>query len=143
MHAALRRPVAGQVLAPWAPTPPAEPRRWRLVRETATAAYARLKTKLPAHERVIYIGLAAYFNRHQAWPTSRELFEFLTEQRLRKPKEARFRRIKDINNVSPRLSDMSTHGRTVVWRGEIRPCTSRRSRGRRMLTWRIPDRGER
>jgi len=123
--------------------PPSPPRLWRMVRETSRATYALMKARLPMQERAVYLGLAAFFYRHQVWPTSSELFEFLVALRDRHPQHPRYRYIVDINSVRPRLSMMSTHGRVVVLRGESRPCTSRRSTGRCLHVWRIPQVGDR
>jgi hypothetical protein len=128
---------------PFEPATTDPPRRfWRLVRETAVGAYDVLKRtgRRDAGERAVYVGVAAYYNRHQRWPTAMELFEFLTVLRTNKPEHARYRRIKDINNVRPRLTEMSTHGRRAILRGPKRPCTSARSGGATVLTWMIPQR---
>lgn len=121
-------------------TAPPAPRFWRLVRQTSRAMYAELKRTLPARERVVYLGLAAYFNRFQTWPTSRELLAFLLELKRRQPRHPRYRLIVDVNSVSPRLSEMSTHGRVVVLRGPSRRCTVK---GSMQHTWRIPQVGDR
>jgi hypothetical protein len=121
-------------------TAPPAPRFWRLVRATATGAYAHLKRTLPARERAVYLGLAAYQNRYQHWPTSRELLAFLLELKHRHPRHPRYRLIVDVNSVSPRLSGMSTHGRAVVLRGPVRRCAVK---GTQQLTWMIPMAGGR
>lgn len=120
------------------PAPPA-PRLWRLVRQTSRAIYAELKRTLPRRERVVYLGLAAYWNRHQEWPTSSELLEFLLDLKRRHPRHPRYQLVTDLNSVRPRLSEMSTHGRAVVLRGIERRC---RVKGTVQMVWRIPQLGD-
>lgn len=121
---------------------PAPPRFWRLVRETSRAAWYRAGKSLPLYERVIFVGIAAFYNRHQCWPTSMELFEFLLELKARRPLHERYRLVKDINNVRPRLTDMNQMTPALVVTGARRRCTSQRSAGHVMYEWRIPQLGE-
>lgn len=119
-------------------------RRWRLVRATTKAAWYAMRDSLAEHERVVYWGLMAYWNRYQCWPTGMELFEFLDDLRKRKPQHPRYRLIKDINNVRPRLTCLNQRDPAVVVTGEKRPCRSRHANGnpKVVLTWRIPQVGE-
>lgn len=126
------------------PAPPA-PRLWRLVRQTSKAVYELLKHRLAAHDRAVYLGIAAYYNRYQQWPTSSELLEFLLELKARHPRHPRYQLIVDANSVRPRLTGMNKRGVIRCWHPRL--CTSRRSRTKRGLprelhTWRIPQVGD-
>lgn len=121
-------------------------RPWRLVRATTKAAWYAVRDILPSHEAAVFWGLMAYWNRHQDWPTGMELFEFLEQLRKRNPRHPRYRLIKDINNVRPRLSEMNQRDPAVVVTGPKRMCTSVRSstwaNHQVVFTWRIPQLGE-
>lgn len=119
-------------------------RPWRLARETSKAAWYAVRDVLPEQEKAVFWGLLAYWNRHQDWPTGMELFEFLEALRHRRPNHPRYRLIKDINSVRPRLTCMNQDDPARVVTGPKRPCRSRLAKGstRPVLTWRIPQLGE-
>lgn len=133
-------------------------RPWRLTRATSKAAWYAVRNELSKHEQAVFWGLLAYWNRHQAWPTAQELYEFLRALRRRKPRHPRYRLIHDINNVRPRLTTMNQHDPALVVTGPKRVCQSERAREARreavdrrgrddltpleVLTWRIPQVGE-
>ncbi len=121
---------------------PRQPRVWRLLRETSKAAYYQLGHQIPMDERTVFLGVAAYFYRHQVWPTSMELFEFLSALRAKHPRHPRYGRIKDVNNVRPRLTELNQRTPPLVVTGEKRRCTSERSKGHKMYVWRVPQLGE-
>jgi hypothetical protein len=121
-------------------------RPWRLTRATTKAAWYAVRGQLTEHEQAVFWGLLAYWNRHQAWPTAYELFEFLRACRARTPRHPRYRLIHDINNVRPRLTGMNQRDPAIVVTGPARVCTSQRAREAgstlEVLTWRAPQVGE-
>lgn len=130
-----------------APSPPS-PRFWRLVRETTRRAWYVVRDTLGPRERAVYFGLMAYWNRHQAWPTSAELLEFLLDLKRRHPRHPRYRLIVDVNSVRPRLSALNQRTPALVVTGPTRKCTAHATLARvdarkpAVLTWRIPQLGE-
>jgi hypothetical protein len=121
-------------------------RVWRLTRATTKAAWYAVRANLPKHEQAVFWGLLAYWNRYQQWPTGMELFEFLEAKRKRSPQHPRYRLIRDINNVRPRLTTMNQRDPAVVVTGPTRLCTSRQAADnptkKPVLTWRVPQVGD-
>lgn len=124
----------------------APPRFWRLVRETTRQAWYVVRDTLPNQQRACYVGLMAYWNRYQCWPTSQELLEFLLALKAKHPGHPRYRCISDINSVRPALTYLNQNDPPLVVTGEPRLCTSVKSGAqlhrRPVLTWRVPQLGE-
>ena len=146
-------PAPGQPMLPLEPAPAPAPRVWRMVRETSRQVVTVLRRGdyLPACERLVLTGLAAYYYRHQRWPTAMELFEFLSRPRATAKGSARRPRVRDINSVRPRLTELSKLDRgELVVRGERRVCQSKFARDRvggamreiRVHTWHLRQVGE-
>jgi hypothetical protein len=141
-------------MLPLEPAPAPAPRPWRLVRETSRQVVTVLRRGdyLPACERVVLTGLAAYYYRHQMWPTAMELYEFLSRPRKTGRGAVRRPLVRDINSVRPRLTELSKLSRgEIVVRGDRRECRSRFARERaagelrlvRVHTWHLRQVGER
>lgn len=107
---------------------------YKRVRQTSRESYRRQraidvqKAQDGEEERKAQVlrCLAAWWNRHQEWPTARELYEG-----MRQIGES----VDDINSVRPRLTSLCDVG--LVEAGAKRKC---RCSGRTVHVWRITQR---
>lgn len=104
--------------------PAAAPRATAL---TSCEAYRDLAPTLAERERAVRLGLERFYQARRCWPTSYELFEFMREWGTG--------HVKDLNDVRPRLTEMSQRLRPLVFKGAKRTCSVT---GRTSLTWELP-----
>jgi hypothetical protein len=110
-------------------TPPTERHPWRVVRETSIAQYVEGREWLDARALRTLRAFAAYFNRHQDWPTTAEAYAY--EHPEQRPVSADFKL--GVLNYRRAVWDLQKRG--VMESDGVRLCKV--SKKRKIETWRV------